>query len=552
MNSQKHIFKLFLFFILTALSCNNDDSGFEEEQNKNGKLIESNGITEDDLETYQGELGISMSTRDIAKKGHKPTTAIFTVDSSSGDFGKSIVIDEDTNIAQLSFEVSKLSDEAVKELKSGVPVTVEIKDEKNVSLAIQSFTILSFESNPDNEEIEASGVEDIRDIKFRNGVEYYMQIVSEGQKSSRLVSFVNYKSGTYGVPVQLRDNYNFSETRSDKYKHQFTFMEIPNDPGYFAIISGVTSGKNHLFLRIQSGGYLYQDKTLHVEKTNLNNLPNQNRFKFKRMEDSGLFTINPKGASPLRKRIVNNATRLFSTSSGSYDIAYFRILTLDIDWDIKTLETRHLTPILPSASSQFENNSKLSNCTSGLLTQDFTLNRSETKTSQAAFEESFSMTSRETVGGSLTIGVETEASFFGTGATVSAEASATYEQETSITNTSTQYVSQTTEEEQSFSSNRTIEVPPGKAVNVYDAFQLYTDIKVPFIQRYRIRGTYQTGEGALNGDEIMTQFAFANANGGVVTVIGSDYIELTVRGVSSIGNIFKVTSKAEATDPDCN
>ena len=95
-------------------------------------------------------------------------------------------------------------------------------------------------------------------------------------------------------------------------------------------------------------------------------------------------------------------------------------------------------------------------------------------------------------------------------------------------------------------------MPPGTATVAYDALQTYDNIKVPFIQRYRITGNYQTGEGPLTGQEILTQFSFTNVNGGVVTKVESDFIELTLRGVNVITNVIDAISRAEAADPECN
>lgn len=554
MKPQNHLFKtvILLFTINIIIGCSKDDS--PSSGNENGELVKGQGITVDDLDTYAGDLGLSFSTREIAKKGYKPTKAIITVDANTGNFNQTIAIDSDTYLAQLSIKAEDLSKEAQAQLQAGVPIDVDILDENDNSLASKSFSILSFKSNPDAQEVDNNTLNDVRNnLTFKEDIPYYIQIVKENQNESKLAAFVDYNvGGTFGVPVHLRDNYDFEDTNPLKNLHQFTFKRIPNDPEYFAIISGVTSGSKHLFLRIRDA-YLFQDQTRFVEDTDLNTIPVDHRFKFVRDNNTNFYRISPKEKGALRKRIINGRTRLIATSNSDYEAAYFRILTVDIDWNIEVLDTKFLTPILPPPTSGFtETNTKLSNCTQGPLTQTFTLNESKTKTSQASFEESFSMTSRNTVGRSLTLGVSTEMGFFGTGVNVSAEATASYEQETSITSTNTQYVSDINSEERSFTASRTIEVIPGTAVYVYDATQIYREVKVPFIQRYRIKGTYQTGGTELTGDEIFTQFLFTNANGGVVTTIGSKYIELTVRGTNTIGDILHVESRADSTDPDCN
>lgn len=554
MKPQNHLFKtvILLLSIFLIIGCSKDDS--VSSGNGDEKLVKGDGITVDDLDTYAGDLGLSFSTREISKKGYTPTKANITVDANTGDFSQTILIDPDTNLAQLSIKVQDLSEAAQAQLKDGVPINVSILDENDNMLTNKSFSILSFKSNPEAQEVDDNTLSDIRNnLTFKEGIPYYIQIVKENQNESKLAAFVDYNTGgTFGVPVHLRDNYDFEDTNPLKDLHQFTFKKIPNDPEYFAIISGVTSGSKHLFLKIRDA-YLFQDQTRFVEDTDLNSLPVDHRFKFVRDNNTGFYRISPKAKGGIRKRIIDGKTRLIATSNSDYEAAYFRILTVDIDWNIEVLDTKFLPPILPSPNSGFTTtNTKLSNCTEGPLSQTFELSETKTKTSQASFEESFSMTSRNTVGGSLTLGVSTEMGFFGTGVNVSAEATASYEQETSITSTNTQYISDINGEERSFTASRTIEVIPGTAVYVYDATQVYREVKVPFIQRYRIKGTYQAGGADLTGDEIFTQFLFTNANGGVVTTIKSDYIDLTVRGTNTIGDILHVESRADSTDPDCN
>lgn len=542
---------------IATIACSKDDSSGQP--GDNDELNETQGISEDDLERYLGSLGISISARNIAKKGYIPETAEITVNANTGDYNATVDIDPDTNIAQLSFNVDELSEEAREELSSGVPISITIKDENDSVLSQEDISIVSFKNNPPNEEINSENLINLynESFTFRESQKYYMQIVAEGDLTSDNACWVDYNgSGTYGREVNV-DNQTGWGTLDWDFKYQYTFLEIPNSNGAFAIVTGiVTSAGENLFLEMNSSGYLFQDNGRHVDETNLATIPNSNRFRIIK-DDNGLHRMycetNPD--APLRivdavdgKRISNNNT--------DDDIAYFRILSLNIDWDIEVLETRNLQPILPAAANaaSFENNSKLTNCTNGPLEQTFIVDISESKTSQAGFEESFSMTSTETVGGSLTLGVEAEASFFGSGVTVSAEATASYEQQTEITNVNTQYTSEENGVEQSYSSTRTIVVPPGDAVLVYDTFQVYNNILIPFIQRYRIRGQFINGDGdlTLSGEEIMTQFSFTNANNGVITEVELDYIEFTVRGVNTVKNVIRTTSKAESTEPNCN
>lgn len=566
MKPQNQLLKtVILFFtIILIIGCSKDDSPTNSDNDED--LIQSDGISEDDLERYLGSLGISISTRDIAKKGYIPTKAEITVNATTGNYSSTVDIDPDTNIAQLSFKISELSEDAQTELSTGVPITIEIKDASNALLTKEDVSIISFKNNASNHEIETENLQNLRnnDFLFRKDQKYYMQIVKEGDLTSNNACWVDYNdSGTYGREVNVDDKTGWGEKDWD-FKYQYTFLEIPNSDGAFAIVSGIlTSEGENLFLEMNTSGFLFQDNGKHVATTDLSTISNHNRFRI-RKDDKGLHRMyneaNPD--APLRIVDASDGKRI-SNNNTDDDIAYFRILSLNINWDIEVLETKNLQPILPAAANAdtFESNAKLTNCTNGLLKESFEIDINESKTSSVSFEESFSMTSTQITSGSLTLGVSAEASFFGTGATVSASATASYEQQTAITNVSTQFTGQDKTEQQTVTRTRLIEVPPGEAVLVYDTFQKYNSIIIPFIQRYRIKGKFKDGEGDLDllGNEIMTQFSFTNANNGVITTVyqggaeeGEGYIELTVRGTNTIENVIKTISKAESIDANCN
>lgn len=565
MKPQNHLFRIIILLVtmISIIGCSKDDS--PTNSSNDDKLTQSDGISEDDLERYLGSLGISISARNIAKKGYLPKTAEITVNATTGNYSSTVDIDPDTNIAQLSFDVSELSKDAQTELSSGVPISVKIKDASNALLTEKDISIISFKNNAPNHEIETEDLKNLRDndFLFRKDQKYYMQIVKEGDLTSDNACWVDYNgSGTYGREVNI-DNKTGWGTLEWDYKYQYTFLEIPNSNGAFAIVTGIeTSTGENLFLEMTTSGFLFQDNGKHVATTDLSTISNRNRFRI-RKDDNGLHSMyneaNPD--APLRIVDASDGKRI-SNNNTDDDIAYFRILSLNIDWDIEVLDTKNLQPILPAAANagSFESNAKLTNCTNGLLTESFKIDINETRTSSVSFEESFSMTSTQTTGGSLTLGVSAEASFFGNGATVSAQATATYEQQTAITNVSTQFTGEDETTQQTVVRTRVIEVPPGNAVLVYDTFQRYNNIIIPFIQRYRIKGKFKDGEGDLDllGNEIMTQFSFTNANNGVITKVsqGSEsvdgFIELTVRGTNTVKNVIDTISKAESIEANCN
>ena len=94
-------------------------------------------------------------------------------------------------------------------------------------------------------------------------------------------------------------------------------------------------------------------------------------------------------------------------------------------------------------------------------------------------------------------------------------------------------------------------MPPGTAIAVADIYQQYQNIKVPFVQKFRISGKYQEDGMSLTGQEILTQFAF-NSFTGVITEIEGEYIEVTVRGNTTIDRIIEASTETRDIPGSCS
>ena len=82
-------------------------------------------------------------------------------------------------------------------------------------------------------------------------------------------------------------------------------------------------------------------------------------------------------------------------------------------------------------------------------------------------------------------------------------------------------------------------------------YQSYENVRVPYVQRFRVKGTYQEDGEDLTGEEILTQFSFNGFNG-VVTEVGNNYIEVTVRGNNVIDRLIDTKTVADDTPADCS
>ena len=115
----------------------------------------------------------------------------------------------------------------------------------------------------------------------------------------------------------------------------------------------------------------------------------------------------------------------------------------------------------------------------------------------------------------------------------------------------------TAEETNTYFSSRTVTVPAGSASLVYDAYQTYSNVKIPFVKRFRIfADQIEPSEnnafvGALSGDDIATQLRITNFIG-VITNISNDYVEVTLRGTTVLDNMVDTQSEVQDVAANCN
>ena len=554
-SSIKFIILLLLFGIAIA-GCNSNDDPVNPDGNQ--EIEEGEGLTEEDVEHDQGAIGISISARGIARKGYDPRYADITVNASTGDFSKKVSIDSLTNIAYLSYKNEDLTSEQKQELSDGVNVSVRILDENETLLSEDDLSKISFQPSPPHNEIPAKDLEDkYKDVKLRQDVKYYMQVVEEGNEdiygapSSKAYEVSNNPASF--VKLLKTEEIDYNSDFPDQYTTYF-FVKISEDPeDIYAIY--IKDGERLLYWHIkpekkQLGIQNRRNYVLNEGNTDVRNYENY-QFTIDKAGE-GLFTIS---SVLYDKHLVmdpDNSTRLkLAEDNDESQTAYFRILMFDIDWDIQTIGYKNLQPILPPSQTSFAYNSTLINCSSGELVQEVGVSESRESKSVSGWEESMAVSSSSEKSVSVTIGAEIETGFFGNNATVNTSVTGSYSTTTSKTKTQTRSGSIENTETVVVSSQRTITVPPGKATLVSDMYQSYENVRIPFVQRFRVKGTYREDGEDLSGEEILTQFSFNGFNG-VVTEVGNDYIEVTVRGNNVIDRLIDTKTVAEDTPADCS
>ncbi len=526
--------------LFLVLGCSKDDN---EPGPGDGEIEVTNGITEDELENYAGDLGLLISTRDIAKKGYMPAKVNITTTASQGNYDQELDVDPFTNIAQLIISVEDLSDSEEEELRNGVGLDIEILDETNSVIISESYSVISFEENGSQIDIDATSLEELfEELDFKDDMRHYLQLVNpSGNYGDKIV----WKPGS-GDSGSLRLKERTSSFNQGITSEQFFIYKYPNENNVFAFYSAITNR----YLRIgsstrtfrQSGAYSYPS-------TNPNSLGDDLKFRIQK-ESNGLYTIRGfADGNPLRRTSNGADINWHTLPSGT--IQYFRVIALDIDWEVTELNTEYLPPILPAAETSFGFNSTLKNCGSGTLEQQVGIEREVTTTYTSVVSETIGLSARVTTSVDVSVSATAEASFFGNGGSVTGEVSTGLEVSTEVSSSSTVSSEESVSETNTFFSNRIVTVPSGSASLVYDAYQTYSNVRVPYVKRLRLKGNHTENSGSLSGISIATQLDITNFSG-VITSIGTDFVEITLRGNMYLDNIVDTQTEVRDVAANCN
>nr|WP_299066757.1 hypothetical protein [uncultured Allomuricauda sp.] len=548
---------LILVLIFTYIGCSKDDNG-NNNSNDNRELEFGDGVNLDEFAIDEGEIGINISSRDMARKGHTAITAAISVTSSIGDYDQEVQFETFSNIASLSFKNEDLTEEAEAELREGVPLIIDILDENGNVLATEEISKQSFTSNPSQIEINSNHLEDLyKTVNLKEDIIYFVQLVEEN--NTQIFGAPNSKQFPTGgnnvrspIFIDKLTDLDYTSDETEKFT-AYTFKKVPGKEDEDIYSMSVHDGSDIHY------AYISNDLKLNIQtKANLENdggnadVENRLNFQFKIEKiEPGLYTFTPQSTGiPIGYSTSGGSGgRLFSSSE--VEPIFFRILSFDIDWDIVALDTRFMQPILPPSNTASEFNQKIRNCSSG--TQSTTIGESltlETK-SIVGWEESMSVSSSRDHSISVTVEAEVSTELFGTGGSLKTSITEDYAFSTSRTSVSTTSEAFEKTESKNIFIERTQEIPPKTVILVADIYQSYENVRIPFVKRFRIKGRYQENDIPLTGNEILTQFTFNNFTG-VVTNIQQDFIEVTVRGTNVINNLIDTETISENVEGGCD
>ncbi|TMM55957.1 hypothetical protein FEE95_15045 [Maribacter algarum] len=521
-----------------------------------GELELGEGLDPEDLDPYQGDIGIVVDARKVAKKGYKPVKVVLDIEATSGDYSQTIELNEYALMGQIRFSVADLSAMALQELQDGVQVVATLLDANGATILTESLSKLSFLSNPLPNTIQGNELADLNtDVNLIPNTPYYIQKVVDGVPTGTAL-FQRMVLGGFGNHNRIISTTSTLDLNGDEDNALFYFEEVPNKPNHYNI------------KHIGTNSYLKQRdrRILRVRNTNANRLVDvveaghnsphllNHQFIIKKV-NSGEYRMTDAFGAPIQVTTGIGLTLNYTDANvfGPTSDITFRFVPMNIDWKVENISggTEYLPPVLPAASTGFNYNGTLINCGPGTLTDEVGKGEEKVTQNTVGWQETLSMASSFTSEVTMGVSLEVEGKFFGNGATYSASADYTNSATVSSAVENTEWGESTGSHTETYFSTKTVVVPPKSAVLVVNAWHSYKDVKVNIVKRLRVKGNEHDTGASLTGEQISTQFS-VNGFQGHITEIGADYIEITLRGVATMDEIYESFSKVEEVDPMCS
>jgi len=543
-----HLIILSIFSVIIS-SCNfelieSEDAAVIKEEplvTKTGGVI--NGISEETLNSIPvdlGEIGVSVDTRMLAIYGYKPTKITVAVGGGLGVYSQQdVVVNQYTHIAVFKLKRENLTDAELKEFSNGVPITVTIFDDKGVKLENKTISRYIINATARTLKIDPTLPRIVKPLEFNPENDQYIQLATDYMS----LGILNYTDGDdQNVTLTNYNNRVFKIVKTSTFATDSSYHIIKEvQPScqcgpinvHFEADLYNKFGNNDVAELYWSNDY---GKTWY--------LPEADKFVFEQT-GRGTVKIKPLGSdtylsSNFEKHYSGNTPTL-KTYTLFFDDDYkndleFKIFTANISWEFTNLGIKYSPPIIPPTKMDFAFQQTILNCSRATGHYEVGVTRSEKKTISMSYEESINLFSSIYGKNEETVEVSADTELFGIGIEASASGTLTTETTTEWGKEKIANKGEVFSESQEVSYNRKVTVLPYSAIEVFDVIQKLENIKIPFVQRYIIRGA--VNQNYLTGSEIESQL-IANAFNGVVTERGSDFIVVSVRGAVNIENYFE-------------
>tara|TARA_R110000868_G_scaffold4211_1_gene26385 strand:- start:31150 stop:32760 length:1611 start_codon:yes stop_codon:yes gene_type:complete len=488
-----------------------------------------------------GELGFTIDTRKLVVFGYKPVKVNVELFASLSSYSQQdIVVDEFTHTAIFKLAIEDLTEDTMETFANGVPIKITLFDKDNNLLETISNTKFVISGTNTSLVITTIKPRIFNPLKIHPDIPHYIRI-----------------SGTSSAYFLGGSSEGFSTKASDFiYLNKNLFLENSESvQGQIQKFYFVALGDDTYAIKTEfENSYLeYTNGSLSWNKSNKDNNGNfvvndTHKFVLEQTE-SGLVKIRSIGSSNYLKSKELGEESYLSTT-GTSKILEFEILAANMTWESNDLGTNFSAAIIPPAEMDFVFTQTIVNCSAATGEFYVGIDSEETSATSMSFQESSNIFSSETDSKSATASVEASGGLFGVDVTVSV--SGTLETSSTTGYDKAKGASEGSEnsETETVSSNRKITVPPYTAVEVLDVVQKLDVVRIPFVQRFFVRG--QTNDGIpLSGEEIETQF-LANRFDGVIVLVGSDFLEYSIRGTTVVSNYFDFRNTVNDIEGACN
>lgn len=524
-----------IFILATTTSCEEEPPAPTETE-----LTRIPDITVD-LPLDSGKIGLTIDTREIVRKQQTAATIELEFQNSLlNNLWASQSIDPLTHLTLFSWPAASLTADQIEELKDGTAVRILVMNQNDQIVVDRSESTAIFDGS--NRVLELGNDQDLAPptsgevFDFAPDVRYILVNRATGQVLRFILEPGIYES------YHLVD-FDPNEILANNEVQEFVFGDTGNGSS-FKIYHQVYQNVPNMQTMAHTISGAYQDFTVYPDGAA--SATTQNRFSIVKRAD-GFIQIK----SGHNKYVVAGTrdNKVYPVGINSEDHrAHWKPIAASIEWTIEDLGSKFNAPVLPQAKMQFAFTEEIRNCSDAIATAQIGQERSQTFSMTVSQEESLQLFSGQSFTQSYGAEVTASGEFYGVGGSVTATANISHTVDQNITSTSTQGQSQTSSETIKISTVRSIEVPPRTSVKAYDVIQYYDEISVPFVQRLRLKAKNNMNDASIPGEAIKDQLS-APFFGGIITEVGSDYVEITIKGKAKFNSWGVVKRNLEDGDP---
>ncbi|TRZ43158.1 hypothetical protein DMZ48_10725 [Robertkochia solimangrovi] len=509
----------------------------------------------------KGAIGFMIDVRKIYQKGYIPDMAKITFPDYP-QFDTIQPIDKWTSLASFAVMVDSISDVEKEAFADGVSMKVVITRGDEELVQFEDRLIIDEHINTIPMEIENKA--EMPEVTLRENTSYLITIdgidglLRRGEGYSLDDPDYNWYNVNYvqiynpEMPVQNYSKFYFLHVEGNRYKIRYGEAVLESYPedfnsGWWGIHQSDTNDDGEYYIT----SVPEQEASIFEIETD------EDGWKRLRLLDPP--TPNPSDAEwlPYVGFDHQRASLIISyTGDEDYREIRFRVLS-DIKWEVEALGVEYLAPIVGPVKLDFAFRSILTNCSSAKLTEQVGRTETKSRTNTFTLTEGISLFTSQQISTEVSIELGYEAKVGGeaTGGSVTQSGTVGAKIGVELTSSQTLNLQREIKEEETetmeVSRIRTIELPPFTVVDIYDAVKSVDDVVIPFVLKYRIKGTYVEDDRELSGEEIVNQLE-NNWFDGLINDVNENNVLFTLSGNARMSSVFESSSGAFEIPDGCN